>query len=467
MQKYKYKLFIFLIFFPLCFTNAQISSEYEFNSLYKKLFIGTEAGANWGIFDNDKSTLNLNTRFTLEYSIFNWEDHSIGMKQFFGAGNLRSTSNTTEPSIFESDQFNLGVGAVYSFVVSETLYPYTMLGITSFLVNNKKGSYLLNEVNLTAEIGLKLFAADNLIFNLNGGFNLGKNEVLDNILPGDQDETSYAFNFGISYGIGLFSIIEDTGLNDESEFTGGLSSIGPVIDSDNDGIPDFLDKCPDTPKFLKVDSAGCALDADLDGVPDYLDQCPDTPQDLIVDSYGCPIDSDSDGVPDYLDQCPDTKNNMEVDENGCTIDDDMDGVPNSIDICPDSKPGIEVDSLGCEIKIIEDFKKIIRTVYFDYDNPKISRSDYLSVLDELLKYMEENPNSVWQVAAHSDGFESSQSQNQISQKRAEFIKDYFVSNGIEENRIQTFDMGSEYPVESNLTISGRAKNRRAVILRTK
>ena len=37
----------------------------------------------------------------------------------------------------------------------------------------------------------------------------------------------------------------------------------------------------------------------------------------IVDEYGCPKDSDNDGVYDGLDRCPDTVSGMPVDANGC------------------------------------------------------------------------------------------------------------------------------------------------------
>jgi OOP family OmpA-OmpF porin len=60
-----------------------------------------------------------------------------------------------------------------------------------------------------------------------------------------------------------------------------------VKDSDGDGVPDDLDKCPNTPKGVKVDADGCPLDTDGDGVPDYLDQCPDTPKGATVNSVGC------------------------------------------------------------------------------------------------------------------------------------------------------------------------------------
>jgi OOP family OmpA-OmpF porin len=61
------------------------------------------------------------------------------------------------------------------------------------------------------------------------------------------------------------------------------------IDSDFDGVPDNLDKCPNTPHGVKVDKNGCPIDSDHDGVPDYLDKCPNTPSGVKVDKNGCPV----------------------------------------------------------------------------------------------------------------------------------------------------------------------------------
>ena len=112
------------------------------------------------------------------------------------------------------------------------------------------------------------------------------------------------------------------------------------VDSDGDGVPDAIDKCPDTPAGVKVDKDGCPIDSDRDGVPDYLDKCPDTPAGVKVDKDGCPIDSDRDGVPDYLDKCPDTPAGVQVDKDGCPIDSDHDGVPDYLDKCPGTPAGV-------------------------------------------------------------------------------------------------------------------------------
>jgi outer membrane protein OmpA-like peptidoglycan-associated protein len=72
----------------------------------------------------------------------------------------------------------------------------------------------------------------------------------------------------------------------------------------------------------------CPLDTDRDGVPDYLDKCPGTPQDVAVDSLGCPMDTDRDSLPDYRDHCPTLPqgfriDNMRFGEEGCCMIEDV------------------------------------------------------------------------------------------------------------------------------------------------
>ena len=104
-----------------------------------------------------------------------------------------------------------------------------------------------------------------------------------------------------------------------------------IVDSDNDGVPDnydnrhnfatpqYYDKCPTTtPAGVKVDKYGCPLDTDGDGVPDYLDKCSGTPAGVKIDKDGCPLDSDGDGVTDdHPDKCPGTLAGVKVDADGC------------------------------------------------------------------------------------------------------------------------------------------------------
>ena len=59
-------------------------------------------------------------------------------------------------------------------------------------------------------------------------------------------------------------------------------------DSDNDGVFDENDKCPNTAEGIVVDEKGCELDSDDDGVLNSKDKCPNTSKEFQVDGYGCP-----------------------------------------------------------------------------------------------------------------------------------------------------------------------------------
>ena len=59
-------------------------------------------------------------------------------------------------------------------------------------------------------------------------------------------------------------------------------------DSDEDGVPDYLDLEPNTPKGARVNSAGNTLDSDGDGTPDHMDVCPFLPG--PASTNGCPVE---------------------------------------------------------------------------------------------------------------------------------------------------------------------------------
>jgi len=129
-------------------------------------------------------------------------------------------------------------------------------------------------------------------------------------------------------------------------------------DDDKDGVVNGLDECNNTPRGEDVDAKGCSSlqnDLDQDGVINILDQCPETEEDSVVNENGCAliqIDEDLDGVLNVDDKCFGTKEGVKVDENGCSRvqkDQDLDGVLDDFDSCPDSEIGVQVDESGCSI----------------------------------------------------------------------------------------------------------------------
>jgi OOP family OmpA-OmpF porin len=188
------------------------------------------------------------------------------------------------------------------------------------------------------------------------------------------------------------------GLADSSGMTGFVECIFltkpapvPVLDSDGDGVPDNKDRCPDTPKGVKVDVFGCPLDADRDGVPDYLDQCPDTPLGATVDARGC--------------------------------------------------------------------WTYASVVLFNFNSAEVNSEAY-PMLNDAILILKKNPDLKVQIDGHTDNVGSAAYNMTLSLKRAEAIKEFFVSRGIDPKRLSTKGFGFTKPAASNNTEKGRAKNRR-------
>ena len=253
------------------------------------------------------------------------------------------------------------------------------------------------------------------------------------------------------------------------EYTTRIESIdefGCPIDSDHDGVADYLDECPDTPHNVHVDENGCPLDSDEDGVPDYTDICPETPKRIEVDALGCPYD---------LDKCPDTPSDVEIDKNGCPVDSDLDGVPDYLDQCPGTLPGLQVDENGCEINIEQQEEAFVEpnpndkitlsaSTYFDPDNTKLKSNEFPK-LEKILAVMKKYPISRWSIEGYTDSSQTESGSLQFSKLRAESIANFFISHGVPAVRITTEGFGMTDPVADNQTPEGRTMNNRIVIIR--
>jgi outer membrane protein OmpA-like peptidoglycan-associated protein len=254
---------------------------------------------------------------------------------------------------------------------------------------------------------------------------------------------------------------------------------GCPLDTDHDGVPDGIDKCPDTPAGATVDATGCPIDSDHDGVPDGIDKCPDTPAGALVDATGCPIDSDGDGVPDRLDKCPNTPKGTPVNAEGCPIalDSDGDGVPDNVDKCPGTPKGVPVDATGCMILFQREAPPsaqpgaparpgapprptlILRGVTFR-TGMSVLTSDSYAVLDQVAGSLLANPDIGIEIAGYTDNTGPMGVNLRLSQARAAAVRAYLARKGVGPARMVARGYGSRSPVASNTTPAGRAQNRR-------
>ena len=227
------------------------------------------------------------------------------------------------------------------------------------------------------------------------------------------------------------------------------------VDSDGDGVTDDLDRCPGTVAGAKVDAKGCELDGDKDGVVDRLDKCPTTPPGRKVDAQGCELDGDGDGVVDALDKCPTTPPGHKVNAQGCDLDSDGDGIIDAMDKCPATPAGDRVDGNGCSLPMVMNLKG----VNFDNDQATL-RPDAIAILDEAAATLKRYPGLKVEIAGHTDSASSDAHNMELSQRRAQAVLDYFVSKGVEADRLSAKGYGETSPIADNATAEGRFQNRR-------
>jgi len=101
-------------------------------------------------------------------------------------------------------------------------------------------------------------------------------------------------------------------------------------------------------------------------------------------------------------------------------------------------------------------------VLFDFDK-SVVKPDGKAKLDDLAAKVRGVNLEVVIAIGHADSIGSDAYNQKLSVRRAESVKAYLVSKGIEANRIYTEGKGEKQPVADNRTREGRAKNRRVEI----
>jgi OOP family OmpA-OmpF porin len=99
--------------------------------------------------------------------------------------------------------------------------------------------------------------------------------------------------------------------------------------------------------------------------------------------------------------------------------------------------------------------------FFDFDK-SVLKPEGKAKLDDLVQGQGINLEVIIAVG-HTDSIGSDAYNQKLSMRRAEAVKAYLVSKGIEKNRVYTEGKGEKQPVADNKTKEGRAKNRRVEI----
>lgn len=251
----------------------------------------------------------------------------------------------------------------------------------------------------------------------------------------------------------------------------------PPSDRDGDGVLDVDDACPTTSGFANTDLTqnGCPTDTDGDGFHDGIDACREVIGDDSEDESkrGCPADDDEDGIANKEDACPQSAGDPHDDptKTGCPPDPDEDGIRYAADACPNEKgpPSDDPSLNGCprfaRYKPKEGEIIILQRIEFQTYGTAVSESvtsNSTKVLKEVAQIILDHPElTLVEVQGHTDDSGDEEYNLDLSQKRAESVRKWLIDKGgVEANRLSAKGYGMSKPIADNRTRIGRQKNRR-------
>ncbi|HLK89229.1 MAG TPA: OmpA family protein [Polyangia bacterium] len=348
-------------------------------------------------------------------------------------------------------RFNIAPGAIAGGAVT----PFVLAGIggSSVLASTPPGN---NQLYIhTGDTDANFYVGAGVKYALNDLFHL---RLDGRVLAAPNTGTNtYSADYELTLGIGVTQ--------------GGHAAPPPppavplVKDTDGDGIPDSEDKCPT--QAGPRENQGCPdKDTDGDGIVDRKDKCPDKAG--PPEREGCPVeDADNDGIPDDKDKCPNDAEDKDgfEDADGCPDpDNDKDGIPDKDDKCPnepETKNGYQ-DEDGCPDEVpapVKQFSGVVGGINFRRNSADIKATSF-PTLKKAVAVFKDYPALRVEISGHTSNEGKREFNMKLSRKRAEAVKDYLVSAGIDEKRIGTVGYGPDKPIADNDTKEGQEKNRR-------
>ncbi|MBI4634271.1 MAG: outer membrane beta-barrel domain-containing protein [Deltaproteobacteria bacterium] len=313
--------------------------------------------------------------------------------------NYIPTENESLAGKPDVDVYGYGIEGLYHFLPESRLVPFLAVGVGGMRYDGSDGVEDRNKLAVDYGAGLKFFLTENLALRADVRHVLPFNDRYHNLL--------YTVGLTFSFGGEKKSVVA-------SRAAEPAAPIEVVRDSDGDGVPDTLDKCPGTPAGVKVDKDGCPLDSDRDGVLNYLDKCPDTPKGTAVDADGCPLAMA-----------------MET----------------------------RAAAAAVETAILEK-GRVTLNVEFDF-NKALIKKQYDETIGNLAAVMKKYQDLKITIEGHTDNIGGATYNQKLSERRANAVKKYLVEKfGIEASRLSAKGYGLTKPVASNATKEGRQKNRR-------
>ncbi len=419
-------------------------------------------------------------------------DSTVVLKTVTGAGRPPATDSIVNTTYYETrkqfvNYIDIPLNLVYKIRLAKKINfilgggPYVSFFYDGF---DKRETILVDVKYSTDEnndlpVGKGSGKYSILDFGVNGlaGFEFGRvfltanysRGLKDFYNPADYTATDYKHEvMGATLGIFLGKPVQITPKDKDADGTPDKTDkcpdiAGPVKllgcpDTDNDGITDSEDKCPG--EAGPADNNGCPYtDKDGDGVLDKNDKCPDIAG--PADNEGCPYpDTDQDQILDKDDKCPDIAGLARY--QGCPIpDSDGDGINDEEDKCPAVKGVIE--KKGCpeeiEKEIVEKVEYAAKRIQFKVNSAELLTESF-KVLDDVAAILKSNPEIKVSIEGHTSSDGTYATNMKLSESRANKVKDYLESKGIDAARLSAIGFGPDKPLNANKTMAEKVKNRR-------